>query len=252
MNGSQSIDDSISEVIDLVPFPIIGFHGSPGSPEDFSGFKEFSHKRMLLLPNRNCINSGLILSEIPVTSFIALGYSWGCAEALNYANQNAHKLKAFIFIAPYLHPEKNMNSIFKFVLNSHVFSKILFKLIAKKSIQKFLYKSAFPQTPSTEYAGQLNFLSQSEILRFALLEKHKLQPTAIDCAERLKQIKVPVLIISGSQDTNLNASEHASQLEKLFSNAKHIKLADAGHALPWTRSSECIKEINSFLKDNNI
>ncbi len=252
MNGSQSTDENISEVVDIVPFPIIAFHGSPGSPEDFSGFKEFSNKRMLLLPNRNCINSGLVLSEIPVTSFIALGYSWGCAEALNYANQNAHKLKAFIFIAPYLRREKKINSIFKSILNSHVFSKILFKLIAKKSIQKFLDKSAFPQTPSTEYASQLNFLSQSEILRFALLEKHQLQPTAIESAERLKQINIPVLILSGSQDTNLNASENAVQLEKLFLNAKHIKLANAGHALPWTHSTECIKEINSFLKDNNI
>lgn len=69
---------------------------------------------------------------------------------------------------------------------------------------------------------------------------------AFDVMDRLGEIDVPVLVISG-EDDRLTPTKYADFLEKHIAGARRVHLADAGHLIPAERPVETSRAIAGFL-----
>jgi pimeloyl-ACP methyl ester carboxylesterase len=69
---------------------------------------------------------------------------------------------------------------------------------------------------------------------------------AFDVMERLSEIRVPVLVITG-EDDKLTPPKYGEYLVKHLENAKRVHLMDAGHLSPIEKPTEVNKAILDFL-----
>lgn len=70
---------------------------------------------------------------------------------------------------------------------------------------------------------------------------------AFDVMERLPEIQVPVLVISG-EDDELTPPKYGEYLERHIKNARRVHLMDAGHLSPVEKPAEVNQAITEFLK----
>jgi pimeloyl-ACP methyl ester carboxylesterase len=70
---------------------------------------------------------------------------------------------------------------------------------------------------------------------------------AFDVMERLSEIDVPVLVITG-EDDKLTPPKYGAYLEDHIKNAERVHLMDAGHLSPLEKPDEVNRAITAFLK----
>jgi pimeloyl-ACP methyl ester carboxylesterase len=66
--------------------------------------------------------------------------------------------------------------------------------------------------------------------------------------DRLEEIDVPILIISG-EDDNLTPPKYADYLRKNIKNARLVRIMDAGHLAPAEKPKEVNQAIGDFLEE---
>lgn len=219
----------------------VSFHGSPGGPADFSSLEK------VLPGNYRHIDRYLPSEEEGELSSenreVLIGYSWGARELFKYYEQNREKVVAIILISPYMFHAQT-SPMKKIILKTVWPGNLIISKLASKAIDSFVTESSCPQRPSESYLDFKKYLARVDVLKASLLEKDAFSPLML----KNMNVSKKVLILWGKEDkTSLFQSQITPVLEAV-EESRLVELEDAGHALPWTSSSEIIEPIQQFLK----
>jgi 2-succinyl-6-hydroxy-2,4-cyclohexadiene-1-carboxylate synthase len=179
---------------------------------------------------------------------VVLGYSMGGRAALTFAVNNPDRVKGLIL-------ESASEGIKKQIEREQRIKddEALIQFLNSNGLDAFLTKWM-----DQELFGTLRRFSNSKLEE---LKKTRLnnKPFALAnslrgfglgsmpyLGDRLKQLKCPVLLLSGQLDsrfTKINA-----QLQKEFPNAKHSVIQNSGHNIHLEESKKFVNVVNKFLK----
>jgi pimeloyl-ACP methyl ester carboxylesterase len=227
---------------------ISAFHGCPGLPEDFDLLaKELKHSSSSV-SLRPIVRKGYPGAQGNLTtpsSSLYLGYSFGCADAVEAASLDP-QTQGIILIAPYLYPTQEAGAGLKALLAIPGVSDLLLSLLGKKAMKAFVAKTAHPIQAPESYVKTGEHYAKPAILKRAMTETSGRGPGIIAALETLKKRNIPVLLIWGKQDQVCPESSQFEPLRSLFPNIRERKLDQAGHALLWTHPELLSKEIIQF------
>ncbi len=221
--------------------PVLVFHhGSPGTPADFKHLLGYLKDQKTVLTDRNTDSR----SNTTQNEQIHIGYSFGCVEALINASESLEKTQAVVLIAPYIFVDKKLSPVMKLILSAPIISDFLLSKMGSKAIEQMLKNSSHPQSPPSIYTEDAKFYKTAKVLRTSLFEKVGKLPKVAEALEKIKQAKIPVVLIRGAEDLTSPLIQQITPLKQRI-NVQEYCLEQAGHALLWThpkRLSEIIHE----------
>lgn len=220
---------------------ILAHHGSPGTPNDFDFLKQE------VKADWKCVNRYLKEVNINSDDSHIVGYSFGCYQAIIDASKNLDKINSLILIAPYIFTEKTTSLPLKLILSAPIIGNILLSKVAPKNIEKLLIDSSSPNEVPENYKPMQNVFCNPYVLRPAMFEKEGKQESLKSALTKIKEKNIPVFVIRGKEDRT-SGDEQSDSLKKHISFNEEI-IQNAGHALPWTKTSEVSKIINKILNN---
>lgn len=225
--------------------PIICFHGSPGTEEDFLPLKNQLIRSTLIPISRKGYpkHSNHVIST---SGAFVLGYSWGCREALEYSFKNINQISGVILISPYL-INVNHNSIFINLYKYLLKSKHLVNIFSHREIIKFFKITSYPQTVPSDYFDNLLSFANTDVFYRSISEKLESQQYSYASILRaIDKYNIPIYIVYGGKDIYTEIKVNVSLIRKISPESFFYEVKDGGHALLWThtfRISEIIQEI---------
>ncbi len=217
--------------------PILCYHGSPGTLDDFA---ELTRE----LPERNLVPQPRAASA-PAGPAIYCGYSWGNVPCIRDAAAN-EEARGVILIAPYLFPA-GAGLLKKAVLGAPLLGKALLKKKGPQIVEELLVKSAHPAEVPASYRALAPRLSQPEVLRQAVQEKEKPGVDVLAALRALAKREVPLALLWGAQDQTSAEAQQVAPAREAAPGLFERKLEQAGHALLWTHPRELAAAIGEFL-----
>lgn len=222
---------------------IIGYHGSPGTPLEFTELAfEFSLANFMA-PNRNEGESPN-LTQLKSKATL-LSYSFGAVPLLLDAANNPDKVDKIILIAPFFFGGKKLSPVAKQVLKSPLIGNLILKKSAEKAIPLMLKNSAFPDQIPNSYQEYGEHYKNPSILLHALLEKEEIEKKINESITLLKKHKIPLIIIRGDSDQSASVKEQIDPLRELIT--KEYVIKKGGHALLWTHHQEISRHLKNEI-----
>lgn len=233
---------------------LVCFHGSPGSPEEFLPLERELGRVSSRLKLERIRRPGYGAASAPeLRGKVVLGYSWGAAEALLSVLDSHAPIAGFVFVAPYLFPQKKLGAGMRALLRTPGLSSFLLSKIADKTIDQFLEKSSAPCPTPEGYRKLAETLKTPSVLRTAALEKEAKQERIMRALRVLAAkgggSNCPVALIWGAQDQVSNESTQIEPLRKIFPWIREIRIENAGHALQWTHAPELASAIVEIFEN---
>lgn len=222
---------------DSIELPIICFHGSPGTKNDFLPLKN-------LLPQYNFIpvvRKGYPNYEkkhydnLNHRSSLLIGYSWGCREMLEFYFKYRSNVKGIILISPYLMHVEKISRIKKIFIQLPIFHKNILKFYSSLEIRSFITKTSQPSLVPLSYSENKSLFAEPGIFIRSINEK--IEPQTISYASIIRDIdrcNLPMHIIFGEEDSCEYSISSVSMIRKISSNSTFRCVKGSGHALPWT------------------
>lgn len=166
------------------------------------------------------------LQELKVDSAIVLGHSWGTMVAVAMGLQVPDFVRGLVLLGGYYYPTVRMDvpivaqpaiplvgDLMRHTISPLV-SRLLWPLMSKRMFAPMPVSERFRQMP-------VWMLLRPKQLRAAGAEAALMAPGALSLAKRYGQLRVPVQIVSGTQDRMVSVSTHSEHL--------HETLQEAGH-----------------------
>ena len=171
---------------------------------------------------------------------VIMAHSLGCAFALQTALKNK-QVKALILLSPFakFSVAENWDGQEIRALRA---MKMILKRNSVKLLNDFYKNCASPEcwdVKIPEVVDKEQLLTGLDLLG------------SVDIREEIINLKIPVLMIHGSEDMICRLSV-AEQTAKLLTDSDLKVINNAGHSLPFTRSKECQILINQFLDGRSI
>jgi hypothetical protein len=120
-------------------------------------------------------------------------------------------------------------------------SDILFRILGPRRIRKMLAASCSPASVPSEYAALETKYRKPDVLRRCFVDPGPNQEQ-INFIE--KQIRIPVHVLVGASDADSKKAISIFVNEYPF----YTCIAEAGHALPWTHSEDCVFALKKLLE----
>lgn len=224
--------------------PILCYHGSPGTTDDFAELsKELPELRLVPLSRAGYPDDGG--ASAPAGPAIYCGYSWGTLPCIQAALAD-EAAGGVILIAPYLFPT-GAGLLKKAVLRAPLLGKALLKKKGPQIVEELLVKSAHPAQVPASYRALAGRLSRPETLRQAVQEKEKLRFDVLAALRALAGREVPLALLWGAQDQTSAEAQHVAPVREAAPGLFERKLEQAGHALLWTHPQQLAAAIGEFL-----
>lgn len=162
-----------------------------------------------------------LIEKLALNNYVLVGHSMGGKIALALAANQPKGLKNLILVAPSPPTPEPMDKAKKEELLKAFGNKETLKKIAKGLVAKSL----------TEI--QLKYIIEDNLRIHHTAWQGWLDTGSVeDISSQVKNIVVPVTIISGSIDKTFSTTFLKTEFTKWFSNPIFIELPDAGHLLP--------------------
>lgn len=211
--------------------PIIGFHGSPGMPEDFSALAETLGK-FIQMPG-----------ETDFLSANALGYSWGCVRLIEECVKKGMP-KSVVLVAPHFFPKKRAGILKKFILSIPFLRDAVLRRKAPAIVGEFLQNSCSPDPVPAFVLSLAERYENPELLARAILDKETLrmdEPMKRKFLARAEAAGTAVTLVVGLSDPTSTVDQWRWLTS--LSHFKKIEIPSAGHALIWTHRDELANAI---------
>ncbi len=229
---------------------VLTFHGSPGSPYDFEPIKR-------AIPQLRWNEFLRYKENIPEfkknkSSYqIAMGYSYGCTEAILYAAKNSN-IDTLILIAPYLFETKSSLGK-KIFVALPLLSKAILNKKKDQIIDDFLKTSCAPCEVPNIYQTYGNNLKNADLLRACVWEKKGFghgDSQLVSALNQLKERGTSIHVIWGDQDQTSSKDKQIDPLIKRAGPVLHVhEIKGAPHALMYTHYIETATVIGNILKE---
>jgi pimeloyl-ACP methyl ester carboxylesterase len=183
--------------------------------------------------------SGLA-ENIGLDSFFLLGASMGGMIAQEFAFRHENMLKGLIL------------SSTNFGIHSKQPSADVLKILASQPSESSIYERMAPAFSRETLENRKDLVEKIIGLRIRRNDKvMQLQQISavvnFDSLNRLGNLKMPVLILSGMDD-NVVPPENSSRMHDLLTNSRLVKFRDAGHLVNMEKSEEYNREVLNFIK----
>jgi len=251
----------------------IFIHGGPGawgkSFEDLGGSNLESRLTMIYYDQRGCGRSEgsknddyslekmledieMIRQRYNANKVYLIAHSFGGILAVNYAQKYPDHIKGLIFVNSTLnlfysiqHQINYMNSLLKTDYKAADTSQIIstFKKVQSKFVEEgFIYKLLSDNKNNADLLNKIDSKNPSE---FAFAQKALyIADYQKDYTKITNQIKVPVLVISGTKDHAIG-EDHFKSFN--FPN-QTIKEINGGHLLYYEKNKEFINTVFEFVR----
>ncbi|MEW6371270.1 MAG: alpha/beta hydrolase [Pseudomonadota bacterium] len=167
------------------------------------------------------------LQELKVDSAIVVGHSWGTMVAMAMGLQVPDFVRGLVLLSGYYYPTVRMDvpivaqpavpllgDILRYTLSPLV-SRLLWPLMSKRVFAPMEVSERFRELP-------VWMMLRPKQLRASGAEAALMAPAAMSLAKRYGQLRVPVQIVTGTQDKMVTASTHSERLhETLQAEGRH-------------------------------
>ena len=194
---------------------------------DLPGFGESSNppKTWGVEEYTKCI--GEFVKKMGFKDVVLVGHSFGATIALSLASEHLDSIKKVVLCAPsYRRAQKPTTS------SLYSFAKPIFEMFP--FVKRVVYKMFYPN---------------SDLMRFPHLQDNFKKIIHDDCSGKAKQVKIPTLILWGSEDNQTPVTD-AHTLHSLIPHSLLEIYPDHTHNLPVKFPEIISKRINDFLKNS--
>jgi len=182
----------------------------------------------------------LLLNDLKIEKFIIIAHSFGCLLALNFLRKYSHKVSAAVFLSPDYRIGKTIRGrSIRLMLSGAQFLKYL---PFKSKTGKHIDYSIFPKAIGV-FAAFSRMRVNTTLRSYLFCLK---QASNFNEEDVLAQIKIPVLILHGAQDTIFPAHDSILMASKI-KNARLKILPKTNHLLVLNAADQVKQEIKEFL-----
>lgn len=249
--------------------PVVLIHGNPGSHQDYPmalldklsrsfrviAFDRPGHgysERDNSLPTTVEMQATLIraaLTKLSIRKPILVGHSWGGALALAAAVAYEDDLSGIVLLAPAAYPNVSLEwwslvpavPVFGNII-IHTLAPLLGGAVVKVNLKEAYHPQAVPETYAQQSA---EMWTRPEQIRAYADDERTLRSSLRVLSSRYSDLKLPVVIVTGSDDLLLEPEKHAYPLHRAIKGSKLIVLPETGHQLPQTCRDSVIDAIET-------
>ena len=216
---------------------VIAFCGCPGLASDLEVLQKSCDTEKMDVKIRGCTSLADAEALVGEKTIFVIGYSRGAWNALQFIFN--HPVKGALLISP--HWGTPVSKGLRTLATLPWISNILFRILGPRSIHKMIVASCFPARVPSEYAALEKEYRKPNILRRCFVDPGPNQEQ-INFIEM--QIRIPVHVLVGSSDEDSKKAFSLLVREYPF----YTCVSEAGHALPWTHSQDCVFALKKLLE----
>ncbi len=254
--------------------PVVLVHGSYGSLQDFrlSIFGRVAERYKAVavdMPGHGLSGRSKVVMTLEdhaeaLHAFLAgegikkpllVGHSWGGAVTLAYALKYPEEVSGIVLLGAYVVPYARLEMIYR-VTTTPVLGDLFVRLLVRSATRlrnpdAFIKKTFYPDPVPAGYAKTAVALAtEPESFKSNAQDvKENLGPNLEALRPRYSQIRVPVTIVTGDQDSVAPAERHAYPLHRTIVHSKLVVLPGTGHHPAFSKPDEVIKAIDSTWAD---
>lgn len=245
LHGSEGFLQDFLEVIDTLSlrYDVIAFD-RPGH-----GYSESPHPADCA-PDRQAEIIHQALQQLGVQEALLAGHSWSGALLISYAIKYPDEVTGLTLLAAWIHaPEPRpfwLLHIPLIPLLGPLAVSTLLILVKDYYLRKSLAEAFAPDTVPADYARMASALWQRwprQAQTFAR-ENTADRPVMRAYSSQYSQLRMPIIILAGEQDTVVPPNEHALRLHAALPHSELRLLSLTGHELPQTRPQAVIEAID--------
>jgi pimeloyl-ACP methyl ester carboxylesterase len=248
--------------------PVVLIHGNPGSFHDYTlavveRLSQSYHVLAFDRPGHGSserhdsmrttveVQARIIrdaLQKLGIVQPVLVGHSWGGSLVLAAAVAHESDLSGIVLLAPAAYPSvpiewwslvPHLPLLGKLVVNT------LTPFIGRSFVRRNLKQAYDPQDVQHEYAEQVaEIWMQPDRIRACAYDERTLRASLKSLSQHYSAIKLPVVIVTGSNDRLLDPKEHAYPLQQAIENSRLIVLPETGHQLPQTQPDAVVSAVD--------
>lgn len=208
----------------------------PDDMLDYGFFTGTDSEATALDINFDELNDLFLEKLIPNEPCMLIAHSLGSLLALR-SSQLSENIKAVVLVSGFARFLEADDYPAGKPLSAVVMMSSMMNMSSKMVLDKFYQGMTAPSTFEVNPEGKADVKRLQGGLKY-------LEDT--DLREQLKDINVPVMIIQGEKDQIVDA-KLAEYLSENIPNSILELIPDAGHALPFTHTQECLNLIDGFI-----
>ena len=188
------------------------------------------------------------LQKLGIVQPVLVGHSWGGSLVLAAAVAYGNDLSGIVLLAPAAYPSVRVEwwslvphvpLIGRFVVNR------LTPTLGRSLVRRSLRQAYEPQDVQHEYAeAAAELWMQPDHIRACAYDERTLRASLKRLSQSYSEIKLPAVIVTGSDDRLIDPKEHAYPLQQAIENSRLIVLPETGHQLPQTQPDAVVSAVD--------
>jgi pimeloyl-ACP methyl ester carboxylesterase len=191
------------------------------------------------------------LQEIGVDSAIVLGHSWGTLVALSMALEVPDFVRGLVLLSGYYYPSLRadvpllsgpaiplVGDLMRYTV-SPLITRMLWRPLTKRVFSPQAVDTRFRELP-------VWMLLRPSQLRASAAETVMMVPAAVALAKRYPELKVPAVIIAGTQDRIVDVGHNAERLDERLPDSELQLQPGVGHMTHYAHPDKVVAAIDGI------
>lgn len=193
-----------------------------------------------------------VADALAVEKPIVVGQSLGGAVALNYALQYQDEMSGLVLLAPVSHEWPGgvawYNTVSGWPAAGFLLRRLFVPVYGQLTAAKNINGSFAPGMAPEDYYDKsgLALLFRSRDFKANAADIANLKPQIIEQQDRYGELRLPVAVVTGTDDTTVSPKIHSAQLKEDIAGAELTLLPDTGHALHHAETEKILEIINAL------
>jgi pimeloyl-ACP methyl ester carboxylesterase len=193
------------------------------------------------------------LEQIGASQAIVMGHSWGTLVALTLALDYPESVRSLVLASGYYYPTLRpdvpiaaqrlipvVGDVMRYT-TTPLMLRMMWPLLTKRMFQPNEVPDYFKAFPAWMAARPLQIRASAEEFSYAI-------PSVIGLSKRYRELRVPVVIIAGSEDRMAYVSNHSEQLHAELPGSELRLIAEAGHMVHHVAPSQVMEAVEASLR----
>ena len=248
--------------------PVVLLHGNPGSCQDWSRlYVPISNRYRVIAfdrpghghsdrPNHRPITVEVqaemlhaALTQLKVERPIIVGHSWGGALALVYALNFPNEISGVALLAPAVYESDDgvsfLSKLPGWPVIGDVLNFLFTPLLGAWLVRTDIAKAFAPDPVPKKYLRHvLNEWTRPKKVKWYSVDDALLNQSLPRFADRYREIRVPVAIVTGDSDQIVPAEQNAERLYQALPHSHLNLLPQTGHQIPFTNPQAVLAAID--------
>lgn len=191
------------------------------------------------------------LQELDVESAIVLGHSWGTMVALSMALEAPDFVRGLVLLSGYYYPSLRLDAplmsgpaipvvgdLMRFTI-SPLMTRMLWRPLIKKTFAPMPVADSFRRLPPW-------MALRPSQLRASAAESALMVPAAMSLAKRYPELKVPALILAGTQDQIVDFGHNSERLSERVPDSELQLQPGVGHMTHYAHPDQVMAAVDSI------